>query len=154
MTSPLLPELLTEGDSVEDALENVRDALAAVLELYQDLGRPLPDGLAIADPEAPVWQERILVAAPMRYHEVGRKLSSLGCREIPRTGSGSHRKWFNPTTRESTVVPDWGGRDLKQGTIRRGEKHLDCRGTSSARRDRSRRRGESLRPSPAPRHKD
>ena len=32
--SPLLPDLLTEGDSVADALENVRDALAAVLEIY------------------------------------------------------------------------------------------------------------------------
>jgi len=26
VTSPLIPELLTEGDSVEDAIENVRDA--------------------------------------------------------------------------------------------------------------------------------
>jgi antitoxin HicB len=29
-TSPLLPELITEGDTVEEALENVKDALAAV----------------------------------------------------------------------------------------------------------------------------
>ena len=38
VTSPLLPELVTEGDSVADALNNVKDALAAVLELYDDLG--------------------------------------------------------------------------------------------------------------------
>jgi antitoxin HicB len=63
VTSPLLPELLTEGDSVEDALDNVRDALAAVLELYQDLGKPLPDGLTIAGLDAPVHAE-ILVAVP------------------------------------------------------------------------------------------
>lgn len=31
VTSPLIPELLTEGDTVEDAGENVRDAFAAVL---------------------------------------------------------------------------------------------------------------------------
>ena len=42
VTSPLLPELVTEGDSVEDALANVRDALAAVVEAYAELGRPLP----------------------------------------------------------------------------------------------------------------
>ena len=42
VTSPLLPELVTEGDSVADALSNVRDALASVVELYEDLGRPLP----------------------------------------------------------------------------------------------------------------
>jgi len=41
-TSPLLPELVTEGDSVDEALANVRDALAAVIELYEDLGRSLP----------------------------------------------------------------------------------------------------------------
>ena len=44
VTSPLLPELVTEGDSVAEALDNVKDALAAVLELYEDLGRPLPGG--------------------------------------------------------------------------------------------------------------
>ena len=42
VTSPLLPELVTEGDSIAEALENVKDALAAVVEIYQDQGRPLP----------------------------------------------------------------------------------------------------------------
>jgi antitoxin HicB len=49
VTSPLLPELVTEGDTVEDALENVRDALAAVLELYQELGRKLPPNLVVSE---------------------------------------------------------------------------------------------------------
>ena len=39
VTSPLLPELVTERDSVVEALENVKDAFAAVLELYQESGR-------------------------------------------------------------------------------------------------------------------
>ena len=42
VTSPLFPELVTEGDTVEDALANVQDAFAAVVEIYCDLGRPLP----------------------------------------------------------------------------------------------------------------
>jgi mRNA interferase HicA len=42
----------------------------------------------------------------------------LGCQETPRTGGGSHRKWTNPANGRSTVVPDWGGKDLKLGTIR------------------------------------
>ena len=42
VTSPLLPELVTEGDSLSEALNNVEDALAAVIEIYQDLGRRLP----------------------------------------------------------------------------------------------------------------
>ncbi len=55
---------------------------------------------------------------PVKYREVAKKLTSLGCRESPRTGDGSHRKWFNPATDNITVVPDWGGDDLKLGTIR------------------------------------
>jgi mRNA interferase HicA len=54
----------------------------------------------------------------MRYREVAKKLSSLGCREVPWTGDGSHRKWLNPADGDLTVVPDWGGDDLKLGTIR------------------------------------
>ncbi|OFV95832.1 MAG: toxin-antitoxin system, antitoxin component, HicB family protein [Acidobacteria bacterium RIFCSPLOWO2_02_FULL_60_20] len=42
VTSSLLPELVTEGDTLEEAVSNVQDALAAVLELYEDLGKPLP----------------------------------------------------------------------------------------------------------------
>jgi antitoxin HicB len=38
VTSPLLPELVTEGDSLNEALENVKDAFAAVIELYQEMG--------------------------------------------------------------------------------------------------------------------
>ncbi len=60
----------------------------------------------------------------MRYREVARKLSSLGCLEVPRTGGGSHRKWLNPLTGRHTVVPDWGGDDLKLGTIRAAVRQL------------------------------
>jgi predicted RNA binding protein YcfA (HicA-like mRNA interferase family) len=54
----------------------------------------------------------------VRYRDVAAKLTALGCRETPRRGGGSHRKWLNPATNRSTVVPDWGGKDLKLGTIR------------------------------------
>jgi antitoxin HicB len=47
--SPLLPELVTEGDTVEDALENVRDALAAVIEAFQETGRSIPSDRTISD---------------------------------------------------------------------------------------------------------
>ena len=42
VTSPLLPELVTAGDSIAQALENVKDALAAVIENYRDQGWLLP----------------------------------------------------------------------------------------------------------------
>jgi predicted RNA binding protein YcfA (HicA-like mRNA interferase family) len=52
------------------------------------------------------------------YRDVTRRLAALGCQELPRRGGGAHRKWFNPQTQRVTTVPDWGGRDLKEGTIR------------------------------------
>lgn len=41
VTSPVLPELITEGDTPEEVMRNVNDALEAALELYEDQGRPL-----------------------------------------------------------------------------------------------------------------
>ena len=54
----------------------------------------------------------------MNYRELTKKLRTVGCHEIPRRGGGSHRKRLNPATGRGTVIPDWGNKDLKQGTIR------------------------------------
>jgi len=53
----------------------------------------------------------------MNYREFTKKLRAIGCREIKRRGSGSHRKLFNPATGRGTTIPDWGQKDLKAGTI-------------------------------------
>ena len=42
VTSPILPELVTEGDTLDEALRNVHDALKAGLEIYRDLGKQVP----------------------------------------------------------------------------------------------------------------
>jgi antitoxin HicB len=42
VTSPLVPELITEGDSMDEVLANVQDALEAVIEMYENLGKELP----------------------------------------------------------------------------------------------------------------
>jgi antitoxin HicB len=55
--------LITEGDSIADALENVRDALAAVIERYRDFGRPLPSDLCAIEASGPVVTE-LLVEVP------------------------------------------------------------------------------------------
>ena len=49
VTSPVLPELDTEGDTIQQALANVDDALASVLETYHDLGRSLPSAVQVAE---------------------------------------------------------------------------------------------------------
>lgn len=63
VTSPLLPELVTEGDTIAEVYANVQDALQAVVEAYEDLGRPLPASLQLSDPQSPVWMETIVAAS-------------------------------------------------------------------------------------------
>ena len=50
VTSPLLPELITEGD----AEANAEDAFVAVVEVYEDEGRPLPSRIYMDDSNGPL----------------------------------------------------------------------------------------------------
>ena len=63
VTSPVIPELVTAGDTVEEALENVQDALRAVVEIYDDLGKHLPDSVSL-DPESSEISFESLVSCP------------------------------------------------------------------------------------------
>lgn len=56
VTCKELPGLVTEGDSVEEALENVEDAFAATLELYEDLQRSLPESIQVPNEDVPSIQ--------------------------------------------------------------------------------------------------
>jgi predicted RNA binding protein YcfA (HicA-like mRNA interferase family) len=60
----------------------------------------------------------------MTFRTAARKLKNLGCHEIARKGGGDHRKWHNPATNRTTVLPDWGSRDLKTGTLRAAVRQL------------------------------
>lgn len=60
VTSPLLPELVTEGDSLDESLENVKDAFQAVIELYQEMGRSLPENIQISDKNSLRWFETVV----------------------------------------------------------------------------------------------
>lgn len=63
VTCPVLPELITEGDSPQEALENVSDALSALLEAYEYLGKPVPSALKQAAANVPLRFETV-VAVP------------------------------------------------------------------------------------------
>jgi len=43
VTVPALPGCVTEGDTVEEALENVEDAIRSVLEYLKESGKPIPE---------------------------------------------------------------------------------------------------------------
>ena len=60
VTSPLLPELITEGDSLAEALANAEDAFAVVLEIYEEEGRPLPQGISVKDTDGPLTVEAVV----------------------------------------------------------------------------------------------
>jgi antitoxin HicB len=60
VTSPILPELVTEGDTLDDAYRNVSDALAAVIELYGEQGRPLPAGVELPAEGQVVWSDALV----------------------------------------------------------------------------------------------
>jgi antitoxin HicB len=57
VTSPVLPELVTAGETVEEALRNASDAVEAIVEAFHDLGRPLPEVLQSLGEGAPVSLE-------------------------------------------------------------------------------------------------
>lgn len=58
----MLPELVTEGDTLDEAYSNARDALAAVVELYEDEGRPLPAGVALPAEGELIWSDALVEA--------------------------------------------------------------------------------------------
>jgi antitoxin HicB len=64
VTCPLLPELITEGDTAQEALGNIPDALASLLDAYQQLGRSIPAVLKQNPPDSPLWLESLVTVSP------------------------------------------------------------------------------------------
>lgn len=62
VTSPAVPELVTEGNTLEEAVGHVADAWPAVLELYADLNKPVPSHLVLDPGEHPLTFESVVVA--------------------------------------------------------------------------------------------
>jgi antitoxin HicB len=54
ITCPLLPELITEADTLDEVGPNVSDALAAVIEIYEDMKQPFPAVLQPIPPDIPL----------------------------------------------------------------------------------------------------
>ncbi|HEX6510358.1 MAG TPA: type II toxin-antitoxin system HicB family antitoxin [Chloroflexota bacterium] len=62
VTSSALPELITEGDTIEEALANARDAVAVVLEIYAGKERTLPPDLIEDMSRGPIYTEQLVTA--------------------------------------------------------------------------------------------
>lgn len=63
ITCPLLPELVTEVDNADEVVPNVADAVAAIIEAYQELNKPMPDVLKPFAPTERVWAETFIPVA-------------------------------------------------------------------------------------------
>ena len=60
ITCPLLPELITEADTMSEVNPHVADALAAIIELYEDMKRPLPAVLQPIAAGGAMWTETLV----------------------------------------------------------------------------------------------
>ena len=60
VTSPLLPELITEGETLAEALAKAEDALAAVAEIYEDRGSRCPRSIYVDDANGPLSIEAVV----------------------------------------------------------------------------------------------
>ncbi|RKZ74729.1 MAG: type II toxin-antitoxin system HicB family antitoxin [Candidatus Parabeggiatoa sp. nov. 1] len=60
ITCPLLPNLITEADTLDEVMPNVTDALAALIEAYEDLNQPLPMVLQPLPSGSALWSETLI----------------------------------------------------------------------------------------------
>lgn len=60
ITCPVLPNLVTEADTLNDVIPNVTDALTALIEAYQDLNKPLPAVLQPVVANSPIQTETLI----------------------------------------------------------------------------------------------
>lgn len=61
---------------------------------------------------------------PLNYRKVKKKLKKLGCEQPPKKSRGSHRKWRNPKTNKTGMIPDNGSKDISDYTLRAGLEQL------------------------------
>ena len=60
ITCPILPELITEADTLDEVQANVADALAVVIEIYEDAHRELPAVLQPISADSPLLIETVV----------------------------------------------------------------------------------------------
>ena len=52
VTSPAIPEMVTEGDTVEECIAMAQDCFDAVLQMYENMDKALPMDMVIVDLDA------------------------------------------------------------------------------------------------------
>ena len=57
VTSPVIEGLVTEGDTIEEALEHAKEAFAVAAAFYEDDNKPLPREIFVQESDAPIVAE-------------------------------------------------------------------------------------------------
>ena len=60
ITCPLLQNLVTEADTLEEVIPHVADALTALIEGYEELKQPLPTILQPLPSASTLWSESLI----------------------------------------------------------------------------------------------
>ncbi|TGO02236.1 hypothetical protein PN36_28255 [Candidatus Thiomargarita nelsonii] len=60
MTCPLLPNLVTEADTLDEVIPHVTDAFMALIEAYEDLNQPLPVVLQALPSGSTLWSDTLI----------------------------------------------------------------------------------------------
>jgi len=108
-----LPELITEGITVDEALDNAVDAFVSTLEIYDELSKELPAEIIVpaSQTESPKFQTKTPEPEdnePGFWFEV----------TVPTSGKGSHRKWYNPQSNKAATLPFYRNREFTDWTVR------------------------------------
>ena len=103
VTCEELPELLSEGNTVDQVIKNVTDAFAATLEMYADLGRSLPQNIQTTPGSTPTEDNTLQLVVVISESEMKRKTSKKRLKEIQdfyqSLGLDSEQsKYFTPLT--------------------------------------------------------
>ena len=101
VTSPLLPELVTEGDTLDESIENARDALMAVIEIYEDRGRPLPENVLQADSTSSISFD-CLITTP---RDIAKWRGSVSVSVVTRRHVAHEARTTSGTTRRPAATP-------------------------------------------------
>ncbi len=62
VTSPLVPEFITEIDNIDEMDSRLQDAITAVVELYEEMGRSFPAEIHAGSPSCSIHFETLVLA--------------------------------------------------------------------------------------------
>lgn len=114
-----LPELITEGNTVDEGLGNAVDAFVSTLEIYEELAKELPAEifLATSQTESPRFQTKT-PDPEGNDSDLWFEATVPTPAVSPREGEGSHRKWINSQSNKAAILPFYKNREFTAWTVR------------------------------------